>query len=252
MNGTSESEINQEKQNYKLPATGHVKNAVNFQLLISFCSSLGAIYNPSNPRLAIHELEVLSVLAFEKLERVHLLKVSFNLQTANRRSAFEDLKPFATKIINAFAASGVDKAILDHAKQVNKMLQGVVLKNNPAAISEEVHTSQQSYDHKINHFEALINILEETPQYRPNEEELKLVSLKTKLNYLQQHNNNLANSYRLYSNALHERNQILYHTENGLIPAVKEVKQYVKSVFGANSFEYHQIGALQFKVRTGE
>ncbi|MCL9805670.1 hypothetical protein NAT51_09055 [Flavobacterium amniphilum] len=252
MNSTSDFEINNEKPSLLMPGKGHAKNVSNFQLLISFCHNLGAVYNPSNPRLKINQLELLYQSAFEKLNLLCVKREEFNKQTANRRKAFEDLKPLATKITNAFAASGVDKIALENAKAVNKMIQGVILKVVSSVDANGICTSQQSYDKKITHFEALIHILEENPMYCPNEEELKVISLKGKLDCLQRHNSILSESYKAYNDALHQRNHVLYNSETGLLQTVKEVKQYVKSVFGANSFQYHQVGGLQFKVRTGE
>ena len=252
MNSTSDFEINNEKPSLITPERGHAKNVSNFQLLISFCQNLGTVYNPSNPRLKINQLELLYALAFEKLNLLLSKKEEFNKHTINRRKAFEDLKPLATKITNAFAASGVDKTALENAKAVNKMIQGVILKVVSSVDANGICTSQQSYDKKITHFETLINILEENPIYCPNENELKVTSLKAKLAYLQIHNINLSKSYIEYNDSLHQRNTVLYNPETGMLQTVKEVKQYVKSVFGANSLQYHQIGALQFKVRNGD
>ncbi|HKX87001.1 MAG TPA: hypothetical protein VJL37_10020 [Flavobacterium sp.] len=252
MNTTSDFEIEQQKHSISIPETGHAKNAYNFQLLITFCQSLGAIYNPSNNRLKIDQLQLLEQSAFEVLHQVQVQRENFHLQTNNRRKVFEDIKPFATKIINAFAASGVEKEILEEAKAINKRIQGVQLKGIPTHTTGEVCTSQQSYDHKMEHFASLIAILENNPVYHPNEEELKLSTLQAKLNCLQTSNAELAHSYTLYSEALQERNHLLYNLQNGLLHTVKEVKQYVKSVYGANSSQYHEIGQLQFKVRSGE
>lgn len=252
MNTTSDFVIEQDKHSVNIPETGHAKNAYNFQSLIAFCHGQGNRYNPSNNRLKMDQLQLLGVSAFEKLHQVQIKKEAFNGYTNKRRKAFEDIKPFATKIINAFAASGVEKTILEEAKAINKRLQGVMLKGIPATNSNETCASQQSYDRKIEHFAALITLLENNPVYNPNEEELKITTLQSKLNCLQTHNEELFQSYRQYSQALQERNQLLYHPQNGLLQTVKEVKQYVKSVYGANSTQYHLISQLQFKVRAGE
>jgi hypothetical protein len=252
MNTTSDFEIEQQKHSISIPETGHAKNAYNFQLLIAFCQSLGAIYNPSNNRLKIDQLQLLEQSAFKALHQVQVQRENFHRQTNNRRKAFEDIKPFATKIINAFAASGVEKEILEEAKAINKKIQGVLLKGISGNTAGEVCTSQQSYDRKMEHFASLIVILENNPVYHPNEEELKLSTLQAKLICLQTSNAELTHSYALYSEALQERNLLLYNHQNGLLHTVKEVKQYVKSVYGANSSQYHEIGQLQFKVRSGE
>ena len=49
-----------------------------------------------------------------------------------------------------------------------------------------------------------------------------------------------------------ERNQSLYNPLTGLVQTAKEVKQYVKSVFGTTSPQYKQVSGLEFKIRKGE
>lgn len=52
-----------------------------------------------------------------------------------------------------------------------------------------------------------------------------------------------------YSNARLSRDQVLYNNLTGLCQIAKEVKQYVKSVFGATSPQYKQISSLLFVKR---
>ncbi|MFC4817019.1 hypothetical protein ACFO7M_07785 [Flavobacterium sp. GCM10023249] len=252
MNTTSDFGNLNEMGSVMIPDKGHAKNVYNFQILIAFCQSLGDVYNPSNPRLQIDQLQLLANTAFKTLFVVQEQKEHFHLHTNNRRKAFEDIKPFSTKIINAFAASGVDKSILEVAKAINKKIQGVVLKGVAETTHNQACASQQSYNQKLEHFGALIRILENNPVYNPNESELKLIALQSKFDSLQLHNANLVESHGLYSEALQERNHLLYDLQNGLLQTVKEVKQYVKSIFGATSAYYHEISQLQFKVRSGE
>jgi hypothetical protein len=75
-----------------------------------------------------------------------------------------------------------------------------------------------------------------------------VATLQTKLTELQAKNTNLINAYTDYSNAMIDRNQTLYNPLTGLVQTSKEVKQYVKSVFGANSPQYKQVSGLEFKV----
>ena len=110
-------------------------------------------------------------------------------------------------------------------------------------------TSQQSYDRLIDHFVNLIQVVEQNTNYTPNETELQVATLQTKLTELQAKNTNLINAYTGYSNAMIDRNQTLYNPLTGLVQTSKEVKQYVKSVFGANSPQYKQLSKIQFVSR---
>jgi hypothetical protein len=236
--------------------TGHAKNIANFQDLISFCQGYGASYNPTKESLKILQLQALYQLAQDKLNATKTQKTTFDTATNERRNSFANLKPLATKIINAFAVSGADTLAIADAKTVNKKLQGTTSKksttdetnpeNTPSKNS--ISTSQQSYDRLIDHFANLIQVVEQNTNYTPNETELQVATLQTKLAELQTKNTNLINAYTGYSNAMIERNQTLYNPLSGLVQTSKEVKQYVKSVFGANSPQYKQVSGLEFKV----
>ena len=236
--------------------TGHAKNVANFQDLISFCQGYGASYNPTKESLKIPQLQALYQLAQDQLNATKTQKTTFDNATNERRSTFANLKPLATKIINAFAVSGADSLAVADVKTVNKKLQGTSSKKstpeeaNPenTPTTNSISTSQQSYDRLIDHFANLIQVIEQNTNYTPNETELQVATLQTKLAELQTKNTNLINAYTGYSNAMIERNQTLYNPLTGLVQTSKEVKQYVKSVFGANSPQYKQVSGLEFKV----
>lgn len=236
--------------------TGHAKNIANFQDIISFCQGYGASYNPSKESLKIPQLQALYQLAQDKLNATKTQKTTFDNATNERRNTFANLKPLATKIINAFAVSGADTLAIADAKTVNKKLQGTTSKKSNteettlenAPSTNNISTSQQSYDRLIDHFANLLQVLEQNSNYNPNEIDLQVATLQTKLIELQTKNTNLINAYTGYSNAMIERNQTLYNPLTGLVQTSKEVKQYVKSVFGANSPQYKQVSGLEFKV----
>ncbi|SDM28100.1 hypothetical protein [Chryseobacterium taihuense] len=230
--------------------TGHAKNAANFQSLISFCSGFGTAYNPSKASLSTEQLQLLLQNAQNVLEAVRVAKTSFDNATNNRKSAFSSLKTLATKIVNAYSVSGSDQLGINNMKSTNKKLQGTSKKEQPAEGDEavkKISTSQQSYDKIIEHFAAMIEILVQSPDYNPNEIDLKVTSLQAKLSDLQLRNTELVAAYTEYSNAMLNRNQVLYNALSGLVQTAKEVKQYVKSVFGTTSPQYKQVSGIEFK-----
>ena len=185
--------------------TGHAKNIANFQDLISFCQGYGASYNPTKESLKIPQLLALYQLAQDKLNATKTQKTAFDTATNERRNTFANLKPLATKIINAFAVSGADTLAIADAKTVNKKLQGASSKkatteqttpeNTPTTNS--ISTSQQSYDRLIDHFANLIQVVEQNTNYTPNETELQVATLQTKLTELQTKNTTLINAYTI-------------------------------------------------------
>ncbi len=235
--------------------TGHVKNVANFEDLISFCQGYGAAYKPAKDSLKLSQLTAQYEEANTVLNELKLGKTNFDIATNDRRNAFNDIKPFATKILNAFIVLvDSDLAVAD-AKVITNKIQGrsskKKAKDTMLAENEEtlktISTSQQSYDRHIDHFTSLVKLLEQYPTYAPNEHELSITGLQEKLTLLKSTNTNQITTYTAYNNAMIERNRILYHTDTGLVKISKNVKQYIKSIFGATSPQFKQVSGLEFK-----
>ena len=232
--------------------TGHAKNIANFEQLIIFCQSFGALYNPTKSSLTLTELQNLHQKANDHFNQTKTQKTNFNQETNARRNTFADLKPLSTKINNAFAVCGADPLAIKNIQAINKKMQGAASKATAAENPSEetvksISTSQQSYDRQTDHLANLIEVLQANPDYQPNEPELQLTTLQTKLETLKTANTKVVKAYTNYSNARILRNQTLYDRLIGLVQIAKEVKKYVKSVYGATSPQYKQIAGLEIK-----
>ncbi len=238
--------------------TGHAKNVANFEDLISFCSAYGATYNPSKEALTIAKLKDLQTQAKDSLQQTKTAKTSFDNATNARQLAFKDLKPLATKIVNALSVSGATDAVIENAKTINRKIQGAKANggtktpatssdpNAPTPTDKTISTSQQSYDSLIDHFTKMIETVSQDTNYKPNETDLKVVTLQTKLDSLKSSNTNLVNAFTDWSNARINRNTTLYNPLTGLVQTALDAKKYVKSVFGATSPQFKQVSGLEF------
>ena len=81
-------------------------------------------------------------------------------------------------------------------------------------------------------------LLESTPLYAPNEEDLKVASLKALYTSLKTTNTEVLTTSIQLSNARINRNEILYKPITGLVDIASDTKTYLKSVFGATSPQY--------------
>jgi hypothetical protein len=236
--------------------TGHAKNVATFEDLISYCTAYGATYNPSKANIKLAALNTLNTAAQTALQTVKTTKTAFDNATNAREIAFKQLKPLATRIINALAATEATEQTLEDAKTTNNKIQGVRAKaksdpnttstNANAAQAKTISTSQQSYDKLADHFAQLIATLTAEPKYIPNENELKVSTLNTQLTDLKAKNTAVINTNTAYSNARIARNKTLYDPTTGLLEIAKDVKLYVKSLYGPSSAQYKQLSALQF------
>lgn len=229
--------------------TGHAKNIANFETEIAFCIGYGTSYNPVNPNLAITNLQTKWDKSKLKLKAVKDTKEPFDAITGARQLLFKPLKPLATKVINALIASNVPETVIKDARTIIRKLNG----KRASDIKEDtkdtktISVSQQSYDRLVDSFEELIVLTQTETGYNPNEDDIKIINLQSTLDDLTAANTSVRNAYVPYSNAIIERNLELYEQETGLINLALDVKNYVKSVFGAASPQYRQISGLIFR-----
>lgn len=232
--------------------SGHAKNVANFQDLIAFVTGYGASYNPSKNALKLPQLTALATASQTSLGDVVTKNTAFNNKTNERAEAFRNLKPLATRVVNALQITDATSQKVDDAKGFNKKLQGSkskkteTLKDPNAEAPKTISTSQQSYDQQIQHFAGLISVLQSETTYLPNEADLKVAALTAKQTDLTAKNNAVATAYTSISNSRIARNALLYKEETGLLDIAADVKKYIKSIYGATSPQFAQVKGLKF------
>lgn len=233
--------------------TGHAKNIANFQSLIEFITAYGATYNPSKNALKLPELINLKTTADINLADVITKNTLYNNKINERLTAFSDLKSLSTRLINALQTTDATPQTVEDAKGYNRKLQGkkasaIQTPANPnAPAPNTISSSQQSYDQLIQHFKALKSVLEAEPSYNPNEIDLQITALETKIADLTAKNTAVATAYTNISNSRIARNETLYTKTDNLVETAGEIKKYIKSVFGANSPQFAQVKGIEFK-----
>jgi len=246
----------------------HAKNVANFDRIISYCTSYGADYHPINPAITLVGLNALSQKAKDALQLVKDTKAAYDIEVNNRQAEFKDLSKLGTRIINAVIALGLDDALVRDIRSILNKLQGKrsgklptesdapdepILDDTLEPTEEtpdkprNISVSQRSYDNQIDFFAELIALLSTEPAYAPFETELKLDQLQAKLTALTTIHQTVIDAYTTYSNALIERDTILYAPDTGLVDVVKDVRAYIKSIYGANSPKYKQFTDVSFR-----
>ena len=233
---------------------GHAKNVANFQDLIEFVTGYGATYNPSKNALKLPQLIALKASADATLADVITKNTNYNNKVNERITAFSGLKSLSTRLVNALQTTDATTETIGNAKTFNRKMQGKKASssqtptdpNTPAPTT--ISTSQQSYDQLIQHLAGLTSVLEAETSYTPNETDLQVATLQTKIADLTTKNTAVATAYASISNSRIERNETLYSSSTGLVETANEVKKYIKSVFGASSPQFAQVKGIQFKV----
>lgn len=237
--------------------TGHAKNVANFEDMISFCTGYGGNYNPSKPAIQLPSLTMLHSNAQIAIANVNSANTAFINATNARQISFANLKPLATRLVNALDATDASDELVKDAKTLNRKVQGSrkgkdtkpetpPTPPDTAAEDKKISVSQQSYDSLIENLGRLGELVASEPTYMPNEPDLQIPALQAFHNNLKATNTAVINATTAISNARIARNQILYAPKTGLYDIAMEVKKYVKSVFGATSPEYKQVSKIKF------
>ncbi|HEX7414451.1 MAG TPA: hypothetical protein VF411_10455 [Bacteroidia bacterium] len=246
--------------------TGHAKNVANFQTLIIDCQGFGTSYNPSNPNIAIPQLQNDYTNADTSITDVTTKHNDLNHTINTREVLFITLKPLATQIMAALKASGANAQTIKNAQTINHKIQGqkatkkIVVPPTPtpippnptpnpgkAAAPVNISVSQQSFDNLVTHFSELVNYVALYPAYNPNERALKIVSLNTAATNFTTANNNVKTAHTAYTTAVATRTKTLYNPITGLVQIAKEVTAYVKSAFGASSAQFKEVQGVHFR-----
>lgn len=237
--------------------TGHAKNVDNAEFLNTIIATFGNKYNPGNPAITLTALQGKVVAARKSVNDVSLAQANFFQAAAAREEAFKGLLPISTSIVNTLKASTTSEKIDANATTIIRKIRGSRAKSvpepKPAAEGEvtvkveTVSVSHNSYDSLVDSFDELANLLITTPEYAPNEPELKLEAVKAFATELRAKNNAVNATIAALDAARNTRNRELYEPDKGLVDLCLTSKLYVKAIFGQSSPEYKKVAQIELR-----
>lgn len=253
----------------KTNESGYARLIANFENLYSHCLGFGAAYNPSYPAIQASGLGSKLGSARSALNAVQLAKTTHDDATNAREILFSGVKKMATRIINALIASNAVQQRIDDARSINRKLNGKRAGSItgagdtsreapvsgpgsvPAPVSGategpgRISVSHQGFDSLVENFAQLVVIAAAEPLFNPNEDDLKVTALNDFVNQLRAANTAVINTGIQYENARITRDTEFYDPNLGIINLARQVKTYVKSLFGASSSQFRSISTLR-------
>ena len=237
--------------------TGHAKNVANFEKLIAETSAFGETFNPSKATLKLTALNTQLATAKAAIAAVNSAEPAYKNAVSARDAAFAPLGKLITRINNALKASDTTVQEDESALTLVRKLQGrrataKKTEDEKKALAAEgkevveISSSQMSFDSRLENFDRLIKLLSSIPAYAPNEADLKVEALTALYNDLKAKNMAVINAEIPLSTARIARNEVLYKQNAGIVDITVDVKNYVKSVFGATSPQYKLISNIKF------
>jgi Uncharacterized protein conserved in bacteria (DUF2225) len=242
--------------------TGHAKNVANFNELILAISSLGAVYQPPVEVLKVAVLLNQKTELEKALQAVNNAVSNYKNAIYARQQGFEKMNTLASRITAMLAVLGVDAKMQAEAKSLSRKISGSKTAKKtttpevstnptetPAVESKTVSTSQQSFDQRRSNFDRLLALLQSQPSYAPNEEDIKLANLQTYHSELGKANDQAIQTERELIKARQQRDDLLYTEQSGAVAIAFRIKEYIKSIYGANTNEYKRIAGIKFITR---
>lgn len=232
---------------------GHAKNNANANLLCTHIIELGALYNPSNPKLLLANLQNSYNNSFAQQQSVNTLVAPYSVAVNNREMMFQPLSQKITKLRKAYKATdGVTQAQLEDFMTIARKLKGIrkVINSSTSDSSvEQTHhsTSQMSYDQRTNTMDLLISQLQNTPNYNPNEIEFKVATLQALKAQMLQATQSVADTFVPLNTARSVRNNTMYNSVDNLVDTFNRAKDYLFTILDSNSVQYKAISKIKFK-----
>lgn len=236
---------------------GDMKLLGNLRRLIDNVSA-DSTYNPSNAVLAKTALEDLYTAGLAAVQEVSNKMAPNKLAIDARQTAFDALGTLVKRSRNLLKASGASSKVLDDAETLVRKLTGARKSPKPKDVPDDPNTpeneadvshsaSQMSYDNRLGNFAGYVAILNNVPEYNPNETDLKLTGLNATLADLQAKNNAVSSTFVPLSQARGVRDNLLYTGTGCVVNTALLVKAYVNGALGPSSQLNKQIKGIQFQ-----
>ena len=237
--------------------TGHAKNVANFEKLVAEVVAFGENYKPSKENIKSAALNTHLANAKAAIAAINTAESIYKNAVSAREFSFVPFGKLITRVNNAIKASDTATQEDESALTLVRKLQGrrataKKTEDEKKALAAEgkevveISSSQMSFDSRLDNFDKLIKLLSSIPAYAPNEADLKVEALTALYNDLKAKNMAVINAETPLSTARIARNEVLYKQNTGIVDITVDVKNYVKSVFGATSPQYKLISNLKF------
>ena len=232
---------------------GHAKNIANANLLNTYIVQLGVIYNPSNPKLLLTNLQTIYTTSFSQQEAVNNAVAPYSIAVDNREMLFAPVSKRVTKLRKVYKSTdGVTQAQLEDFMTIARKLKGIRKTNNEPTTNtteEQNHhsTSQMSYDQRTNNYDLLISLFQNTPNYAPNETEYQVTTLQAEKIQMLLATQGVADTFIPLNNARSIRNNTMYNSQDNLVDTFNKAKDYLFTILDSSSVQYKAIAKIKFK-----
>lgn len=235
---------------------GHAKNVANLSKLIEVCKGFAAKYNPAKTALKMVNLETKLTDSKADLQEIKDTAQAETTVRNNRKISFKERTKLSTRYLAAIKISeGVSDETIENATSIHKKVRGERITDLPKAKTTEgtptedntISTAQLSFTNIVDHYKKYKTLITSLgTNYAPNEIDINLAALTAKITEWETLNNQVDKVETASKNALIKRNKNFYSDKTGIPDLGADVKEYVKSVYGAGSPEHKLVSKISF------
>ena len=236
----------------------HASNFGNQTSFLKQCESYGTRYNPQRSDLKIIAIQEKNAATKAVLELVDQMLQPYNEAVNKRFGVFSVLDPFYTRVLAAIRSCEIDTLVVADAASIIKKLKGIratrvskaAVSNGETGAESEPKTkspSQKTFDGRIWNMDKLVELLKAQPNYLPSEADLSLDAIKKVHGDMVSVNDEVLEAEKPLNKARDSRDEIMYDPKTGLVKQALDAREYLKSVFGAQSNEYKEAERLNFR-----
>ena len=218
-----------------------IRTAGSFDKVLASCKQIGERYQPKARELSIAAMSGLFERSQQTMKAVITKQAAHRIATFNRRESFDELPGLAVRIARMLSTLSIPEDKLAAIVSLKNQLRASRRKKREMPNEEPV--AEQKRGASIRHFDAQIRIFEKMVQvlkaiggYDPNEADLKLSTLQSKVADLQSKCQAVVEAEAALDDARTKRDQV-FHGPKGMTRTMRAAKDYVRSVFGFASPE---------------
>ncbi len=231
----------------------HVANVESLTRLVGFCSGYGG-YNPGRQNLQLNALVNQLTKVQQVINQVKVAKAQFDNETNGRRQGFKEVELLAARVLRTLKASGAHRETIADAQGFFSQLVGQDRKDRAPVSSDQTtevikvrrSSRQLAFASKAASFAKLVETVLLEPLYQPNESALSKGELVHQVTYLNDLNNRVINARIAWSNALWQRDLLLYKEAESVHSTIGAVKDYIMAAYGKNSQQFQQVKNIRF------
>ncbi len=228
-------------------------NLQAFQTALAHITGLGVSYTPTNPVLALLDMQNAYTTAHSLVDDFTANLIPWKLEVNDREETFEGSGKLATRVQAFVASCGATPQDVEDMKGFVRLVHGGRAKkitiddpNTPEDESKHVSVSQRGYSDVVEHWSKIIALCTGLGGlYKPNENELKIPTLQTLHDDMAAANQSVIDAAVPKDNARTSKNEALYDAPDSLFERLKLLKSYLKAAFGADAPEYKAVSGLQ-------